>query len=105
MKINEVLLFSIGLILFSIVVIDLYWWIEISSDYSKSFDQAKKEYLEKLPSFISKGGQVAVYNIILLTIAGFLFFKAATLSRLKIISKVFFVLCIAIGAWQVFSLM
>lgn len=105
MKINEVLLFSIGLILFSIVVIDLYWWIEISSDYSKSFDQAKKEYLEKLPSFISKGGQVAVYNIVLLAIAGFLFFKSSALKQLKIISKVFFIFCIIIVAWQVFSLM
>jgi hypothetical protein len=105
MKKNELILFFIGLILFSLVIVDLYWWFQISSDYSKSFEQVKKEYQEKLPWFIAKGNRVTILNITFLTIAGFLFFKSTSLNLSKIIGNVFFILCIIIGAWQLFTLM
>lgn len=105
MKKKEPILFLVGLILFFIVFIDIYWWILISSDYSKSLEQVKKEYQEKLPWFIAKGQRVAIFNILFLSIAAFLFFKASSLNKLKMTSRVFFILCIIVGMWQLFTLM
>ena len=105
MKKKELILFFIGLILFFIVFIDIYWWIQISSDYSKSLAQVKKEYREKLPGFIATVQQVAIFNILFLAIASSCFLKAASLKKLKITARIFFVLCIIIGTWQLFTLM
>ena len=105
MKKKELILFFIGLILFFFVFIDIYWWIQISSDYSKSLELVKKEYQEKLPGFIAVGPQVAILNILFLAIASSCFLKASSLNKLKIIARIFFVLSIIIGIWQLFTLM
>ena len=102
---KEIIYFIIAFILFSIVAVDIYWWIQISSDFSKSLDQAKREYHEKFPCFIGKGHSVAILNILLLSVAAFLFYKAQTLQKIKLLSKIFFVISIVLIAWQVFSLM
>lgn len=102
---KEVVFFVIALTLFCFVLVDIYWWIEISSDYSKSLEQVKSQYNEKFPSFIGKGHGVALMNILFLAIAGLLFFKSKSLNNLKILSQIFLGCCLIIGAWQIFSLL
>lgn len=102
---KEFIFFIVGLLLFSLVLVDIYWWIEISSDSSKSFDQVKREYFEKFPNFIGRGHGVTLLNITFLAIAALFFSMSKNLNKLKILSRMFFVGCIIISIWQVFSLL
>ena len=102
---KELVFFVVASILFCLVLVDIYWWIQISSDYSKSLEQVKREYNEIFPNFIGKGHGVALVNILFLTIAGLLFFKSRSLNSLKVLSLIFLGCCIIIGAWQIFSLL
>lgn len=101
---KELAFFTAALIIFSFVIIDIYWWINISSDYSKSLAQANKEYLEKFPIVINNGHYVSIINIIILTVAGFLFYKAKYFKKIKVISLILLASCIVIGSWQLFTL-
>ena len=105
MKKIEIRFFIIGLLIFTLVIIDIYWWIEISSDYSKSLTQVNKEYIAKFRGFIKNGNHVSILNIIFLGGAGFLFFKAKKLNGLKILSLIFLASCTVIAIWQLFTLL
>jgi hypothetical protein len=87
------------------VVIDLYWWIDISTDASKSFEQAKQEYFARFPEFIGEGHGVTMLNLVLLSVSGFLFIKASAAKQLKVVSAIGTIICLILGAWMIFSLM
>ena len=105
MKTLNVLLFFVGLILLTIVVVDLYWWIELTSDTSKSFEQVKQEYFSKFPNFIGRGNGVTIFNLALLLSSAYLFIKSRAVEWLKTLSTIALVLCTVLGAWKIFTLM
>lgn len=105
MKLSNVALFCIGLILLSIVVVDLYWWIEISTDDSKSFEQMKKEYDAKLPGFMEGGYRVTIFNLVLLSVSAFLFIRTSADKRLRIMCGIGTTICVILGGWMLFTLM
>ena len=102
---KHLIFFIIAFILFCFVLIDIYWWIQISSDYSKSLEDVKREYNEKFPNFIGKGHGVALLNITLLAIASLLFYKSKSAEKLRVLSVIFLVCCIIIGLWQFFTIL
>jgi hypothetical protein len=105
MKVWPIILILLGVCVLSLVVIDLYWWIDISSDYSKSFDQVKAEYNSKFPGFLRGGYRIAVFNIFLLVISSLCFLKNLKSGDLKILSLALLSICGLLGAWMLFSLM
>ena len=102
---KEIIYFTIALIVFCFVAVDIYWWIVVSSDASKSFQQMKREYLERFPAILQNARIITLLNIGLLATASFLFIKAQTLQKIKLVSKIFFVTSMVLSAWQVFTLM
>ena len=105
MKKIEIIFFIIGLLMFSFVILDIFWWIEISSNYSKSLIQVNKEFLAKFPSFIKNGKSVSILNITFLLVAGFLFLRSKSIKGLKILSFILLSFCVLIGIWQLFTLL
>lgn len=105
MKTRNVILFFSGLFLLLIVIIDLYWWIDVSSDTSKSFEEVKAEYFKKFPSLLATGLRITIFNLVLLSFASFLFIKSATEERLKILSGLGLIISVILGAWMIFTLM
>ena len=105
MKSKESLYFIIGLILLSIVGIDIYWWIIISSDSSKTFSEVQAAYFQKFPPFLRNGQSITIINVVLLSIAAFLFQKSSNFASFKKLSPIFMIICLVLIAWQIFSLM
>lgn len=101
----EYFYFIIGLMLLAVVSMDIYWWINISSDASKTFEQVKAEYLLLFPEFIRNARMLTVLNIAGLSIAGLLFYKSTDIAQLKVLGWILVVLCGILVAWQVFTLM
>lgn len=91
---KEFVFFVIALILFSFVLVDVYWWIEICSDYSISFKQVKREYHEKFPNFLRTRYGVTLLNITILALSALLFYKSSSINKLKILSRIFLIFCL-----------
>jgi len=105
MKKKESILFFIALILFSLVSLNIYLWISISSNHAITFEQAKSEYLKKFPEIIRNAKILTLFNILLLSIAAFLFYKLKSVSKLQLWIKILLTISILLIGWQVFSLM
>lgn len=105
MKKIEVISFIAGLLICSLVILDIFWWVQLSSDYSKSLTQVNKEYIAKFPGFIKNGQHISILNIIFLLIAGLLFYKSKSFKGLKALSIISLAFCVLIGIWQLFTLM
>ncbi len=101
---KKIILFLIALIPFTIVVLNIYLWIDISN-HSNSFQQAKYEWLEKFPNVLQNARLITILNILFLSIAAFLFYKTQNVPKLKLVSLFFFAISVLLIAWQVFSLM
>lgn len=101
----KIFFFLIAVFLLSIVIYDMYLWIIISVDESKSFEQVKKEYHEKLPDVFSKRFVLEFFNISLLLVSAYLFFKCRRKNFLKLLSTILFGLSLLLAYWNLFSLM
>ncbi len=102
---NKIVFFIIALVLFSLVVLDLYWWITISTAPMQSFQQAKDEYLSVFPKVIRDARLITLFNILFLCTAAFLFYQVKTAPGFKTISLALFFMSLLLMAWQLFSLM
>lgn len=102
---KKIVFFIIALFLFIVVVLNIYLWISISIEPMRSFEESKGEYLSKFPKAMRNARLITLGNIILLSIASFLFFKVKKTRGLKIISFTLLLLSILLLAWQLFSLM
>jgi hypothetical protein len=101
---KETLFFLVALLLLAVVVTDIYWWIQVSSDYSKTLAQVKEEYLQKLPAFLASGNRVVWFNVVLLLAATFLFYKSSARAALRLPGRILAIATAAIGLWQLFTL-
>ena len=93
---KEFVFFVIALILFFFVLVDIYWWIEICSDNSTSFEQHKREYNEIFPKFLRTRYGVTLLNITILALSALLFYKSSSINKLKILSRIFLIFCLII---------
>lgn len=95
--------FLSGIIVLIIVIADIIWWIYVSADDSKSWEEAQSAYLAGLPDFIQTGIQSTWYCIGLLVIASSLFALAS--ATYKRAGEALMILSILLLGWQLFSLM
>lgn len=102
---KELIFFIIAFLLLSFVCTDIFWWIQISSDYSKSLQQVNIEYLKKFPELITNGKQVAILNILLLSISILLFLKSEKFRKIKGLSFALIIINAIIVLWQTFTLL
>lgn len=105
MKFYKPIFFLTGLILLSVVVYYMTLWMIVAGDETKPFEQMKVEYDALLPSFLRRRVVLELFNISLLLIAAFLFYKCIKANFLKIICWVMISLCGILAYWNLFSLM
>lgn len=105
MKANRILYFLTGLLLLSIAAYFMTLWIIVAGDETISFEQTKQQYHAMLPAFLRGRFTLELFNISLLTIASYLFYKCIKANFLKKISWVVFVLSLLLAYWNLFSLM
>lgn len=105
MKIKPILLFSIAVLFLGIAVYDMYLWLKIASDNSKSFEQVVKEYADAHPRFIRGKFDTTILNMILLSISSILFLKTKSVNGLKTTSLILFIICCILNFWMLFSMM
>ncbi len=105
MKSYRIIFFLTALILLSIVVYFMTLWLIIAGDETISFEQTKADYDELLPAFLRRGILLEVFNISVLAIAAFLFYKCIKANFIKIISWVLLSLSGLLAYWNLFSLM
>lgn len=101
---KETIFFLVATLLLAVVVTDIYWWIRVSSDYSKTLAQVKEEYLQKLPAFLASGNRVVWFNVVLLLAAAFLFYKSTAAAALRLPGRILAIAAGVIGLWQLFTL-
>ena len=105
MKNIELLYFITALILLTIVGINIYWWVSIASNSSKTFNEVQAEYYQKFPTPFRNGRLITLINIGLLAIATFLFYQTVSNVQLKKWSFILMIICWTLMAWQIFSLL
>lgn len=97
--------FIIALVLLLFVIGDLVLWIQVSSDMSKSFEEAVIVYKSYFPDFLDSRYGITLLNMAFLAIAIFLFLVAKSDQRLTTICKVCIVLSSLLQFWQIWTLM
>lgn len=73
-------------ILLIIVIADIILWISIAIKPMKTFTEMKKEYLSKFPEILQNVYFITFIDLIFLSVAAFLFYKAQKLQVLKRLS-------------------
>lgn len=97
--------FLVGLLLLLIVVVDISLWIVISADASKSFEQIKADYYKLLPALFSKRFVLELFNISILTVAAYLFYRSRNANFLRVLSMLFLIICFVLLIWMLFTLL
>ena len=94
--------FSIAIIFLSVVLINIFLWFYVCSKPAKTFYETRDNYLFYFPGFLQHAMLLTVINIVLLSIAAFIFNKSRKLLK---VSNVLFYVCVVLISWQVFTLM
>ena len=94
--------FSIAVILLVIVLINILLWFYVCNKTAKSFYENRAEYLSYFPRILQHARLLTVIDIVLLSIAAFIFNKSRKLLK---VSTVLFYVCVVLICWQVFTLM
>ncbi len=97
--------FIIASILLITVIADKILWISISIDPLKTFTEMKTEYLLKFPEILQNVYLITFIDLIFLSVAAYLFYKAQKLQVLKRLSFSLLVVSIILICWHLFSLM
>jgi len=98
-------IFLAGVVLTAVVYADIYAWIIISADKSRSFEEVKQIYLSRFPMSFRNPRLLTFIEALLLSIAAFLFFSTRHDKYLKLVSRILLGLDILITAWLLFTLM
>lgn len=80
-------------------------WMIVAGDETISFEQTKTQYNTMLPAILRNRFALEFFNISILLIAAFLFYKCIKANFLKIISWVLLSLSGLLAYWNLFSLM
>ncbi len=105
MKFYRIMFFLTGIIFLSVAAYYMTLWMIVAWDDNKPFEQMKVEYNAMLPPVLRSGFVLEMFNISLLLIAAFLFYKCIKANFLKIISWVLLSLSGLLAYWNLFSLM
>ena len=98
-------IFLAGLVLTAVVYADIYEWIIISADKSRSFEEVKQIYLSRFPMSFRNPRLLTFIEVLLLSIAVFFFFITRHDTYLKLVSRILSGLDILIIAWLLFTLL
>jgi hypothetical protein len=102
---KEIIFFIAGIALLVFVLANIYLWIDIATDSSKTFLQAKEEFYSRLPAFMTQRYWLEGINILALALGIFCFSKCMHVLMLKTTSKLLAGLSGVLIAWQLFTLM
>ena len=97
--------FFAGVVLTAVVYADIYEWIIISVNKSRSFEEVKQMYLRRFPMSFRNPRVLTFIEVILLSIAVFFFFITRHDTYFKVVSRILLGLDILIIAWLLFTLM
>lgn len=92
-----------GVLLLALSVMDLAWWISVSSDATKSLDQMNREYAHRYPVWLRTGRLLRICNIGILALAVLFFLLAKSRLARKGSVTVMLVIAIVLIAWQLLS--
>jgi hypothetical protein len=95
--------FITGVCLFALSVLDLAWWISVSSDESKSLQQMNLDYTSMYPEFLRTGHLLRAGNILILAIAILFFSLARTREQRRWPAIVLIIISAVLIAWQLLS--
>jgi len=98
------IIYSIGVLLLAVNILDKIWWIYISSIYS-DFEDCKTAYLSLFPKSLQNAFLLTVIEIFSLAITAIIFSKAKKAAYLKNTSKILMIISLVLCGWNVFSLM
>ena len=98
-------LFYIGLLPFIIAVANMTLWIVTATQEHATFEETVNAYLSHFPEWLQNPQLLTLINIVLLALAGSLFFKSMKKPKLKIAGTTFLVFSGVLAMWNVFSLM
>lgn len=102
---KSTLLFCAGLIPLFIVIANMALWMITATGNDITFEQMVANYLSHYPEWLQNARLLTIINIVLLGIAGGLFFLSTRNPKLKIVGPSFAILSGILGMWNVFSLM
>jgi len=100
----KTIIYSMGVLLLAINVLDKIWWIYISKIYTE-FEDCKTAYLSVFPECIQDAFLLTVIEIFSLAITAIIFSKAKKVAYLKKTSKILMIISLVLCGWNVFSLM
>lgn len=98
------IIFSIGILLLTVGVLNKVWWIYVSILYTK-FEDCKAAYLSLFPGYLQNAFLLTVIEIFLLAIAAVIFLKCKKAAYQKKLSQILMIISLTICWWSVFSLM
>ena len=98
-------LFYIAFIPFFVAVADMALWIVTATGNDDSFEQTLANYLSYFPEWLQNPQLLTLINIVLLALAGGLFFKSMKNPKLKIAGTTFLIISGVLAMWNMFSLM
>jgi hypothetical protein len=98
------IIYSIGVLLLTVGVLDKVWWIYICTVYTK-FEDCKAAYLSLFPDFFQNAFLLTVIEIFLLAIAAIIFLESKKAAYLKKLSQILMIISLTLCWWSVFSLM
>ncbi len=94
-----------GIVLISVVSLNLYWWIDLSFDASGSLAQVHHDWLMKFPEALRDPFQLTVMNLLFSGGAVVLFWQSKKEQRIKILSWILFAYSSLVFLWMGFALM
>lgn len=98
------IIFSIGVLLVTVSILNKVWWIYVSTLYTK-FEDCKAAYLSLFPGYLQNAFLLTVIEIFLLAIAAIIFLESKKAAYLKKLSRILMIISLTLCWWSVFSLM
>lgn len=102
---KTIVYFVIATILLGIVVLNILLWVYTTLNDTLTLKQIKAAYYSKLPNILAHGHRAAIFNTVILLIAGALYFKCIQLRYLLKVSKTLLYFTLLLVFWMLFSMM
>jgi hypothetical protein len=96
--------FAAAVILLVLPAANMVLRIATATGSHDSFEQAPERYLAYFPAWLQNPKLITLINILMLALAGGLFYKSMTIRKLRLAGVVLGIMCILLLMWNVFLL-
>lgn len=97
--------FAAAIILLALPAANMALWIVTATDNNDSFEQTLDNYLAYFPEWLQNPKLLTLINILMLALAGGLFYKSMNAPKLRLAGIVLGIISILLLMWNVFSLL